>query len=97
MEKLHTPETDRLFEAILTLKDVDECYRFFEDICTIKELLEISQRFEVAGLLEGGGMSYADIREKTGASTATITRINRCLRFGNDGYKLVFERLKEND
>ena len=96
MERLHTKETDRLFEAILTLKNVDECYRFFEDACTIKELSEISQRFEVAQLLDRGGLSYAEIRDLTGASTATITRINRCLNFGSDGYKLVMERLKED-
>lgn len=94
MEKLHNENLDELFKAILTLKDIDECYKFFEDACTIKELLEISQRFQVAKLLDEGGKSYSKICEETGASTATITRINKCLNYGNDGYKLAIERLK---
>ena len=97
MDKLQNKELDRLFEAILKLENIEECYAFFGDICTIKELSEISQRFEVAELLDKGGKSYAEIRNETGASTATITRINRCLNFGNDGYKLVIERLRNDD
>ena len=97
MKGIRNPSTDRLFEAILTLKNLDECYNFFEDACTIREIEEISQRFEVAELLEKGGKSYAEIRDMTGASTATITRINRCLKFGNDGYALALERLKEEE
>ena len=97
MEKMPNPAVDRLFEAVLTLGSVEECYAFFEDLCTIRELSEISQRFEVAELLDKGGKSYAEIRNETGASTATITRINRCLNFGNDGYRLAIERLRKKD
>lgn len=95
MEKLHNENVDMLFKAILTLESVDECYKFFEDACTIKEILEISQRFQVAKLLDDGGKSYSKICEETGASTATITRINKSLNYGNDGYRLVIDRLKE--
>ena len=94
MDKLQSKELDRLFEAILTLESIEECYSFFTDACTIKELSELSQRFEVAEMLEKGGKSYAEIRNETGASTATITRINRCLNFGSDGYRLAIERLR---
>ena len=94
MKKLHTEAVDRLFQAILNLKDLDECYDFFEDICTIKELQDISQRLEVAELLSQN-ISYLEISKKTGASTATISRVNKCLLYGNDGYKTALERLKE--
>ncbi len=94
MKKLHTEAVDRLFEVILNLKDLDECYDFFEDICTIKELQDISQRLEVAELLSQN-ISYLEISKKTGASTATISRVNKCLLYGNDGYKTALERLKE--
>ena len=90
--KTRTEETDHLFDAILKLKDRDECYRFFSDVCTIKELMAMSQRFEVA-LMLNQGMTYLDIAEKTGASTATISRVNRSLTYGEDGYKLAFTRL----
>ena len=90
--KTRTEETDHLFDAILKLKDRDECYRFFSDVCTIKELMAMSQRFEVA-LMLNQGMTYLDIAEKTGASTATISRVNRSLTYGEDGYKLAFSRL----
>lgn len=93
----HNPATDRFFEAVLTLKSIEDCYAFFSDACTIRELEDLSQRFGVAEILNKGGKSYNEIREMTGASTATITRINRCLNFGNDGYKLVLERLKKNE
>ncbi len=92
--KLQSPETDRLFQAVLSLEDLEECYRFFEDICTVSELKAISQRFEVAWMLREG-MTYTAIANKTGASTATISRVNRSLQFGADGYKVVFDRLKE--
>ena len=82
----------RLFEAILSLKDKEECYTFFEDICTINELLSLSQRFEVAKMLREQ-KTYLEIAEKTGASTATISRVNRSLNYGNDGYDMVFERI----
>mgnify|MGYP002853609783 CR=1 FL=1 len=90
--KLKTPEVEQLFNAILSLKDMSECYDFFEDICTINELLSLSQRFEVARMLREH-KTYLDIAEKTGASTATISRVNRSLNYGNDGYDMVFERL----
>lgn len=94
MKNLHTEATNRLFQAILNLKDLNECYNFFEDICTIKEIQDISQRLEVAELLSQN-ISYLEISKKTGASTATISRVNKCLIYGNDGYKTALERLKE--
>lgn len=93
-DKIHTEAVDELFNAILTLKDKSECYRFFEDICTVNELLSISQRFEVAKMLKDK-RTYHDISEKTGASTATISRVNRSLNYGNDGYEMVFKRVEE--
>ncbi len=90
--KIKDKFTDALFEAILLLENMEECYRFFEDICTIKELQSISQRLEVAKLLKDG-KTYIEIEETTGASTATISRVNRCLHYGADGYKLILERL----
>ena len=83
---------DHLFEAIMTLKNKDEFYAFFEDVCTVNELLSLSQRYEVARMLRQH-RTYLDIAEKTGASTATISRVNRSLNYGNDGYDMVFERL----
>lgn len=93
-KKMKTESLDLLFEAILTLKDKDECYTFFEDICTVNELLSITQRFEVAKMLREQ-KTYLEIAEKTGASTATISRVNRSLNYGNDGYDMVFERMKD--
>lgn len=95
MDKLRSPATDALFEAILSLETVDECYKFFEDACTVKEILDISQRFEVARLLSEK-KNYQEISKETGASTATISRVAKCLSYGSDGYALVLERLKEN-
>ena len=89
---IHTPAVDHLFEALLTLESVDECYRFLEDVCTIQEILTIAQRFEVAKMLTEK-KTYLDIADKTGASTATISRVNRSLTYGYDGYELVFGRL----
>ena len=83
-----------LFNAILQLEDIEECYDFFEDLCTVNELLSISQRYEVASMLKSR-KTYLEIAEKTGASTATISRVNRSLNYGNDGYDLVLGRLKE--
>ena len=91
--KIKTPAVDFLFDAILSLKNREECYTFFEDICTINELLSLSQRFEVASMLKQH-KTYLEIAEKTGASTATISRVNRSLNYGNDGYELIFERMK---
>ncbi len=94
MENFHSEAIDNLFKGILKLETVEECYRFFEDVCTIKEIQDISQRFEVAGLLKKGE-NYNNISKATGASTATISRVNKCLTYGSDGYKLVLKRLEE--
>lgn len=93
-KKIRTEAVDYLFSAILSLKDKEECYTFFEDICTINELLSLSQRFEVAKMLREK-KTYLEIAEKTGASTATISRVNRSLNYGNDGYDMVFERIDQ--
>lgn len=95
-KKIKTDAVDHLFDAILSLRDREECYVFFEDVCTINELLSLSQRYEVARMLREQ-KTYLDIAEKTGASTATISRVNRSLNYGNDGYDMVFERLKEQE
>ena len=95
-KKLHSEAVDQLFEAILCLKNKEECYTFFEDACTINELLSISQRFEVAGMLRKK-KTYLEISRQTGASTATISRVNRSLTYGNDGYELVLKRLDEKN
>ena len=90
--KIESQQVDGLFEAILKLETREECYRFFEDICTIKEIQSIAQRLEVAKLLTSN-KTYNEIEKETGASTATISRINRSLNYGVDGYKIVFEKL----
>ena len=92
--RLKDPGLDKLFEAVLSLKNPGECYRFFEDICTVAELKAMAQRLEVAKMLEAD-LTYGEIAEKTGASTATISRVKRCFNFGADGYKLVLQRLKK--
>lgn len=94
VKQLKSEPVDHLFEAILTLKSIEECYSFFEDLCTVNELLSLSQRFEVAAMLKEH-KTYLEIAEKTGASTATISRVNRSLTYGNDGYEMVFSRMKE--
>mgnify|MGYP000109994209 FL=1 len=91
-KNIRTEEVDHLFDAILCLKDKEECYAFFEDVCTVNELLSISQRYEVAKMLRENS-TYRDIADKTGASTATISRVNRSLNYGCDGYDMVFKRL----
>ena len=95
-ERLHDPLTDALFEAVLLLKDKDECYRFFEDIATIAEIKALAQRLEVAKMLQRNE-TYTAIAEATGVSTATISRVKRCLNFGADGYQLILRRLKEHN
>lgn len=90
--KIKTEAVDGLFDAVLKLETREECYTFFEDLCTINELLSLSQRLEVARMLRDK-KTYMEIAEKTGASTATISRVNRSLAYGNDGYELVFNRL----
>ena len=91
-KKLKSESVDFLLDAILSLKSREECYDFFEDLCTVNEILSLSQRFEVASMLRSR-KTYIEIAEKTGASTATISRVNRSLNYGNEGYDLVFERL----
>lgn len=90
--KIKSAQADGLFEAVLKLENMEECYRFFEDICTIKEIQAIAQRLEVAKLLKSG-KTYNEIEAETGASTATISRINRSLNYGADGYKIIFKKL----
>lgn len=92
LKKLNDQSVDQLFEAILTLKTVEECYVFFDDLCTVNEIKSLSQRLEVARML-GQGSTYNQIETETGASTATISRVKRCLNYGNDGYKLALDRL----
>lgn len=84
---------DELFSAILSLNTVDECYDFFQDLCTVKELLALDQRFQVAKMLDKSNL-YSEIVRATGASTATISRVNRSLHYGNDGYKTILNRMK---
>jgi len=91
--KLTSKDMDYLFEGILSLKTKEECYRFFEDISTINEIKAFEQRFQVAKML-ADKRTYLDITGTTGASTATISRVNRALNYGSDGYKLILERLK---
>ena len=89
---VHTEAVRDLFEAILTLETEEECFNFFEDVCTVNELLSIAQRFAVAKMLKEDN-TYLEVAEKTGASTATISRVNRSLNYGKDGYELVFSRM----
>ncbi len=91
-KKIQTEAVDHLFEAILNLKNKEECYIFFEDVCTINEILSIAQRYEVAKMLREK-KTYLEIAHKTGASTATISRVNRSLNYGSDGYDMIFSRL----
>ncbi|MEA4882074.1 MAG: YerC/YecD family TrpR-related protein [Clostridia bacterium] len=83
-----------LFQAILTLGSVDECHRFFEDLCTVSEIESLSSRFELARMIDSG-LTYTDISQKTGASSATISRVKRFLHYGADGYRLVLDRMKD--
>lgn len=94
--KIKSDEVDRLFEAILTLRTTEECYKFFEDVCTINEVQAMAQRLQVAEMLRQR-KTYIDIADTTGASTATISRVNRSLNYGCDGYNIVLERLKEKE
>ncbi len=92
-KKVHSKEMDRLYEGVLQLKSVEECKLFFEDLCTMNELISLAQRFEVARMLRENH-TYQEIAEVTGASTATISRVNRSLTYGNEGYVLVLDRLE---
>ena len=91
--KLKDAHMDELFEGVLSLTSVEECYNFFEDLCTITELRAMAQRFQVAKMLDDGQI-YSDIVKETGASTATISRVNKCLIYGTDGYRMVLDRAK---
>ena len=88
------PRNKKLYEAILSLKDLDECMRFFDDLCTVTELMAMEQRYQVAFCLSEG-MIYNDILAETGASSATISRVNRSLQYGRGGYQIVFDRLEK--
>lgn len=94
--KLKNEELDYFFKAILKLNNIEECYRFFEDVATINEVKALSQRLQVAKMLKEKH-TYTDIADKTGASTATISRVNRCINYGCDGYNIILDRLKDED
>ena len=94
MKQKITPDTKALFEAVLSLENIDECAAFFDDVCTIKEIQDLSQRFSVARLLDKGE-KYQKIEEATGASTATISRVNKCLTYGSGGYRAVLKKAKD--
>ncbi|MBE5947086.1 MAG: TrpR YerC/YecD [Lachnospiraceae bacterium] len=91
---IRTESVKELFEAILTLDNVEECFDFFEDVCTVNEVLSIAQRFSVAKMLKENH-TYLEVAKETGASTATISRVNRSLNYGNDGYEMVFSRMNK--
>ena len=93
---LKTPAVDLFFDGVLCLENREECYQFFEDICTIKEVTAIAQRFEVAKMLREE-KTYIEIAKKTGASTATISRVNRSLNYGNESYDMLFERMNKEE
>ena len=94
MGKIRHCGEDACFQAILSLKNADECRIFFEDVCTIKELQSMAQRFQVACQLDAG-KNYVEVYDTTGASSATISRVNKCLNYGSGGYSLTLRRLKE--
>ena len=93
MANFHSASIDRLFEAILALESTEECYRFFEDLCTVNELQDMAQRFEAALLLERG-LNYQQIAQQVGISTATISRVSRCLNYGSGGYREAIDKRK---
>lgn len=95
-KKIKNELTDKLFQCILCMQTVDECYQLFEDLCTVNEIQAIAQRMEVAAMLDEK-CTYVEIAKQTGASTATISRVNRCLNYGTDGYKLAIDRMKEKN
>lgn len=94
INKLRGKELDQLFESVLSLKDLEECYRFFDDLCTVNEIQSLAQRLEVARMLKEG-FTYHKIETETGASTATISRVKRCLNYGNDAYEMALDRIRE--
>lgn len=92
--KMKSSETDRLFETILSLESLEDCYRFFDDLCTFSEIQSMSQRWQVARMLQDG-RTFTQISEDTGVSSATITRVNKCLSYGSGGYKQALEKEKK--
>lgn len=96
IDKLRGEQLDQLFDAILSLKDRDECYQFFDDLATMSEVQSLAQRLQVAKMLLDGS-TYNAIESDTNASTATISRVRRCINYGSDGYKLVVDRLNEDE
>ena len=92
-DKMRDEQTDCLFKAILSLNDIEECYAFFEDLCTISEIREMAKRLTAARMLNNNYI-YSEISEKTGLSTATISRVNRCLKYGSDGYAEILQRIE---
>ncbi len=92
-KSVHTDSVDAFFDAVLSLRSREECYTFFEDVCTVNELLSLAQRFEVAMMLMDK-KTYIEIAQKTGVSTATISRVNRSLNYGNNSYEMVAERIR---
>lgn len=96
MNNLHCESVDRLFQTILNLKSIEECYAYFEDICTVKEILDMSQRLDTAILLSKG-MSYQKIAGQVDVSSATIGRVSKCLNYGTGGYKMAIERLSTSE
>lgn len=94
--KFAQKDIDELYEAVLTLETVEECYRFFEDLCTVKEIFDMAQRWKVAKMLEQK-KPYHDIVDETSASTATISRVSKCLTYGAEGYQLVINKQKKSD
>lgn len=94
IDKLRGETMDQLFRAILSLKDIEECYRLFDDLCTVGEVQSLAQRLEVARMLREGH-TYHKIENDTGASTATISRVKRCLNYGTDAYQMVLDRVSE--
>ncbi|WP_430788432.1 YerC/YecD family TrpR-related protein [Virgibacillus flavescens] len=95
IDKLRGKQLDQLFDAILSLNNREECYQFFDDIATMSEIHSIAQRLQVAKMLSEG-LTYNLIEKETNASTATISRVRRCINYGSDGYKLVLDRLDDN-
>ncbi|SHN27190.1 YerC/YecD family TrpR-related protein [Gracilibacillus kekensis] len=96
IDKLRGKQLDQLFDAVLTLKNREECYRFFDDIATMNEIQSLAQRLHVAKMLDEG-QTYTTIAKESSASTTTISRVKRCLAYGNDGYRIVLDRLKEEE
>ncbi|MBM7662762.1 TrpR-related protein YerC/YecD [Bacillus mesophilus] len=96
IEKLRGKELDQLFHSVLSLQNLEECYRFFDDLCTVNEIQSLAQRLEVARMLREG-FTYHKIETETGASTATISRVKRCLNYGNDAYQMALDRVYEKE